>query len=156
MAEVVDQNKIAIIDFFYNNNQHLEIIKKEERNDLCVYIFSLIRSNPSKELLSKLVTILYRVCFASDITLEEVWELYWNLSNLIFANHGVSIRDGSLRKLYTYIFESICEVIPCEYRYRKVEERDKETIVIVCSQILGLKHAPTIRVFDMHTQCSTN
>lgn len=148
MNNSIDKAKLDIINFFFETKDSVKKINKQQRDDLLVFIFTLIKCNPSKEAINKMLTILYRVCFLDDVTFEEVWEIYWNLTFNLFTYDGSEIIGGNLRTLYIYIYESVSQVIPNVYKYQAYKDRNLDTIVIVCSQMLGLGHAPTIRVLD--------
>ncbi|BBF42919.1 protein containing a domain related to multimeric flavodoxin WrbA family [Lachnospiraceae bacterium KM106-2] len=144
----MNKEQLAIIRSFYEHNEIIKDLTKEERDTLITVAFQEGSDTRSSEVMNQVATILYHSCFAPDITLEEVWELYWNLQVILFRYNEVTIKDGDIRYLYHYIFESISNIIPNQYPYREIEEREEDTIVIVTSQMLSTMHAPTIRVLD--------
>lgn len=145
---ILQQKQMEIIDFYFRLGSEIGKISKEQRDDLLYYISELIGEATTIEYKNKMLTVLYHCCFAEDITLEEVWEIYWNLVSTIFSHSELNLLQGSIRTLYGYIVDSIISVIPNEYRYHLLSERNKNIIVITTSQFLGISHAPTIRVLD--------
>ncbi|MDF2801710.1 MAG: multimeric flavodoxin protein [Anaerocolumna sp.] len=148
MSDVIDKKQIRVIDHFFNDKSALSKIDKQARDDLIVFIFELLKYKYERNLTNKMITILYRTCYLETITLEEVWEIYWNLQSILFSNSEAFIYEGTIRDLYYHIFKGISEALPSNYSYRSIESRNQDLIVIITSQVLSVGHAPTVRVFD--------
>lgn len=92
--------------------------------------------------------ILYKIAFLDVMTLEECWQIYWNLNRSLFLNHSLKLSVGSLRLLYRHIYSFVHSMISFEEKKpRPVGERSRR-IVIITSQFLKPGHAPTTRVLD--------
>lgn len=97
---------------------------------------------------SQAITVLYEIGFMNNISLEESWQIYWIINYVTFSNSNVYLLKGTLRKLYTYLFEQVKSSLGIEFTYQPTETRNQDCIIITTSQFLSIKHAPTIRVLD--------
>lgn len=148
MEESLFNQQIGIIEYCYMNLNNFNLIEKEDRDEIISIATELLELVKDNNLLNKIITILYEACFCIDMILEEIWELYWLITSFCFRNSDVSIKDGSTRLLYYFIFDHVTNVLPNKYDYQLIGERNKDVVVIVTNQFLGLRHAPTIRILD--------
>lgn len=144
---LVNQQK-GIIEYCYMNLYNFNLLEKEDRDEIISIATGLLELVKDNELMSKIITILYEACFCNDMKLEEIWELYWLITSICFSNSDVGIKGGSTRLLYNAIFDHVTNVLPNKYNYQFIGERNKDVVVIVTNQLLGIRHAPTIRIFD--------
>lgn len=148
MEESLVDQQIGIIEYCYMNIDNFNLIEKEDRDEIISIATGLLELVKDNKLMIKIITLLYEACFCNDMRLEEIWELYWLITSFCFRNSNVSIKDGSTRLLYNAIFDHVTNVLPKKYDYQLIGERNKDVVVIVTSQLLGISHAPTIRIFD--------
>lgn len=138
-----------IINFFYEKIKLVNELSKKEVEDLMEMIsFVLADNHVDKQLKSKALTVLYDIAYRSDTLFEELWQIYWIITNQLFTNSNIALLKGNVDELYNHIFSSLQEYLKLDYPYIKSNERNKEVIVIITSQFLGFNHSPTKRVLD--------
>ena len=138
-----------IIDYFLSNSGLIKNISRSEIEDLMT-MCSCLLENSIADLgtKSKALTVLYDIAFTDNISLEEVWQIYWIISNQLFRNSSLNLIRGNVENLYHYIFEFLQEYLKLDYPYLEINKRNKDVIVVITSQFLGINHAPTRRVLD--------
>ena len=143
--EVTRSSKI--IEYFLRNDGEINRLTNEERNDLMILSCSLLATTSDSNICSKAITILYKVAFLDDISLEEAWQIYWIINNAIFSKN-INLLEGSLLSLYKHIYHFINSMVVLDLPYIEIEARNNDSIVIITNQFLQEGHAPTVRALD--------
>ena len=148
-------------------------LSKEEINGICADCCFVMGSDADDELKALYMTILYYISFREDMSLEECWQIFWNINRLRFMNHNLKLIDitekirivqtktnnslvpeewllsPSVDILYRYVFVFISQNIDYSgMEYRDTEKRNHNLVVLFTSQLLKVGHAPTQRVLD--------
>ncbi len=135
----------------------------------------IIGGDFDNELKSAYLNVLYLIAFREDMSLEECWQIYWNINRALFVNFNLQLNVGKLDELYRYIFEFVKSNIDYSgkiLRQRKDDKpftgkcdrtqnestdcsskcdksnRQNKRVVMVTNQFLREGHAPTRRVLD--------
>lgn len=131
------------------NHQILESLSDDDVRQIMSDCCEIIYGDYFIDLKCDFADILYRLAFRDDMSLERCWQIYWNLNHAVFVTPGLKFRNGSLDELYRHIFEFIKSMTNNSSRpFIPADKRNKEKVVIITSQFLGLQHAPTRRVLD--------
>lgn len=94
---------------------------------------------------------LLQYCMVDDeLTKEQKFFVYYQLIQYGFAHPNVT--DDELGKLfdqlYSHIYESYCKALCIEKNLVPSEQRNKNVVVVMSSQVLELVHAPTKTLLD--------
>ena len=169
VTERLHKTALKILD----NPEILLSLSKEDINGICADCCFVMGSDADDELKALYMTILYYIAFRDDMSLEECWQIFWNINRLRFLNHNLKLIDisekvrivqtktnnssipeewlvaPSLDVLYRYIFCFVSQNIDYSgMEYRETEKRNRDLIVLFTGQFLKIGHAPTQRVLD--------
>lgn len=133
-----------IIMYFLAHKDSLNQISQEEIRDLFAMITLAIHSCEEHELCGMGLKLLYESCFFADLDIKDMWQIYWIITRMKFAKYGVGM-DINQRKLYRHIFLKVKTLVG---EFGDMDSSGSNLIVIVTSQMLVIRHAPTRRVMD--------
>ncbi|MBR5732853.1 MAG: hypothetical protein IKX80_05355 [Lachnospiraceae bacterium] len=129
--------------------QKLSTISMDDAKMVMKDCCTIIGSDADIALKCDYADILYRIAFREDMSLEQCWQIYWNLNRAFFVTDGLKLRQGSLDELYGYIFDFVKSMIDMSARpFISKEKRNGKRAVVITSQFLKVGHAPTRRVLD--------
>lgn len=127
----------------------LNRISKADADSIMSDCCRIMAGNYDNGLKSLYMGILFRLAFREDMSLEECWQIYWNLNRVMFVNYNLRIHGGSLDELYRYIFDFVKSQIDFSDKpFRAKAGRVADRAVVITSQFLRIGHAPTRRVLD--------
>ncbi len=147
--EAVSKQLMQAADNILSNDDILNKLERSIVNKVMSEACRVISGDFDNVLKCRYLTILYRIAFREDMSLEEAWQIYWNINRTLFINHNLCIYEGSLDILYRHIFSFVRSLVDYEgLEYRPQAERNSDIIVMCTSQFLKEGHAPTTRVLD--------
>lgn len=139
----------SLADHYISKKDSLYELQEPERKALMKDCCLVMGSDAENRLKSKFMSILYHIAFLEDLSLEECWQIYWNINRVLFLNHNLYLIDGDLDELYRYIFRFVKSNLDyTEKTFRPIRSRNQEKVVMITSQFLSIGHAPTTRVLD--------
>lgn len=137
-----------IIDFFLNKNEVLKNISVDEIRDIMQLCMITLNAEENTQLQSKALTLLYHIAFLNSIELSEAWEIYRIIVNALFRSYQLTIVLGNIVDLYSHIYHRLKQLIILPRPYIPLNQRNRDKVVVMTSQFLGIGHAPTTRVLD--------
>ena len=102
MKESLDEkdSKMRVIGLRIVDNPFLLLqLDQEQIRWICIDSCHILGNENDDFLKSIYMTILYHIAFREDISLEECWQIFWNLTRVTFVNPRLRFlgRDGSLK-----------------------------------------------------------
>lgn len=150
----------------------LSRLDRQTANGIMSDSIRIINSDTAKDIRESYMSILYRLAYRDDMSLEECWQIYWNLNRALFLDYGLKPDGVDIDALYIYIFRFIegmldysfvaggdvrkvedthVAEVPCEsHEEASQEEKGQEsgTVILTTYQFLTSAHAPTQRLLD--------
>ncbi len=155
--------------------------KLEDVQGICTDCCQILGSDGDDVLKSIYMTVLFHIAFREDMSLEECWQIFWNLNRVVFVNSRLRFIETSminkfsndreldlkeidssvnhifLTKLYRIIFDFVSSNMDYSgMPYKKRPERNQNLVILLTSQFLNLGHAPTQRVLDYSYELQHN
>ncbi len=138
----------SILNSFLNNPDRIYTADDSVLHDLMQAACMLLNEEASYTIKNLAVTMLHEIVFADKVTLEECWQIFWQIKHKSFSDINLHLLRGSLRNLYGHVFRFVKDTLALELPYQNIEARDQKHIIIIASQFLSYGHAPTARVLD--------
>lgn len=138
-----------VADSYLARRTEFSKLPLEEQKFLMKDSCLILGSDAENTLKSKFMSILYALAFLEERSLEECWQIYWNINRALFLNHNLKLIDGNLETLYRFIFYFVKENLDYTGKtFRMLSERNQKKVIMTTSQFLSIGHAPTTRILD--------
>ena len=145
LCEAIDVHRLGYTCYF-------ELLAASYTKYARIYLLSILINNVDDATLKTFyINQLYESVIGNDgISKEEKNYLMWQLKRIVFVNAGVG--DGTTVRLsrlfYREIYREFLYAYKDKMKFIPKEERIKNFVLIVTSQILSFEHGPTKTTFD--------
>lgn len=125
----------------------------------------IINSDMQKRLRESYMSILNMLAYREDMSLEECWQIFWNLNRAMFLDYSLKPQGVDIEELYKYIVTFIESMLDYSFagsdgeadrgagaddnlRGRAGADSGSGVVVLTTYQFLTNGHAPTQRLLD--------
>ena len=145
----MDQTEKLVLYFYEHENALLQISVEEIRD--VVNLATVVLAEETgiyDDLKEKAFELLCKIAILPKLSVIERWSLYWLLTRDIFVSTKFDRCEMYLEKIYAGVYLDIEKLLP-DYILKEEEQEEKNgPVIIVTSQFLSVRHAPTRRVMD--------